>query len=222
MAGLVALALAALAVLEAARWVVLARRTRRLNCALHELRRPLQGMSLALGARAPNRNCALACLEQASGALEGLDLTINGARHSAPRTLARTALAEIVDSLERRWRFAPVEVEAPATSVALDADPVRLGAALDNLVSNALRHGRAPVRVRALTTSGTARLEVRDGGPGGQAVTRPGDPRHGHGLRVAGEIAAHHGGTVIGPGRTATGETVAALSLPALGRDPSS
>lgn len=222
MAGLVALVLAGLVVLEAARWVSIARRTRRLNCALHELRRPLQSISLALEARSPDRECARACLEQASAALERLDLAINDGRRSAPRALARTALAEVVDSLERRWRFAPVVVEASAPSVALDADPVGLGAALDNLVSNALRHGSAPVRVRALATSGTARLEVRDGGPGSPAATQRGDPRHGHGLRVAEEVAARHGGTVIGPGRTATGETVATLSLPALGRDRSS
>ncbi len=217
MAELLALLSAGLVVAECARAVAGSRRSRKLNRALHELRRPLQSMTLAIERPAPDLACAGACLEQARGALAGLDRAINGGER-APR-LVRTALAEIVGSLERRWRFADVRVEAADPNVQLVADPIGLGAALDNLVSNALSHGTGPVEVRALTAAGSARIEVRDGG----CAPRPpgeggGDPRRGHGLGIAAELARRHGGTVIPPRGAAGGGTVAALSLPTVAR----
>lgn len=48
----------------------------------------------------------------------------------------------------------------------LGADRVAIERALDNLISNALTHGAAPVRVRGLRESDSYRIEVDDHGPG--------------------------------------------------------
>lgn len=215
MGELLALLLAGIVVVEAARALAVARRSSRLNRGLHELRRPLQSLALVLGRAAPDLACARACLEQARGGLEELDAAINGRRKG--RVLTTTALAEIVGALERRWRWADVQVEAPDPDVMLAADPIGLGAALDNLVANALRHGDGPVQVRALSAAGAARFEVRDRGSREPVARAAPDPRHGHGLPVVAELAARHHGTLIPPRRSAGGATMAAISLPALG-----
>lgn len=216
--ALVLLALALIAV-ELARVLAGFRRAVRLNRALHELRRPLQSVSLSLEGASPDLRCAGACLEQARLALAELDAAINR-RRLTPR-LVRTAVGEIAAALEDRWHVTGVDVTATDPLRPLDADPARLGAALDNLVANAVEHGRGPVEVRALAAEGSVRFEVRDGGPapspaGSDLGGR--DPRHGHGLRVAGEVAAGHGGTLLPPRATASGGTVAAISLPAPAR----
>ena len=217
---LIAVLLAGLLTVEGARAAARSRRSRRLHRAMHELRRPLQSLALALSRRSPDVECARACLEQVDGALAGLDAAIAGRR--VERELAPTPLADVVDSLARRWRWAGVEVARPDGAVVLAADPVGLGAALDNLVANALDHGEGPVEVRALSSAGAARLEVRDrGGRRGGEGARGRDPRRGHGLAVAAELAARQGGALIPPGRGADGATVAGLSLPALGGDRS-
>ena len=156
--------LAALALVEVARALRDARRARRMNRAMHELRRPLQAIALSLETASPDLGGAAACLEQARGALRELDAIVNGAGEAPP--VSRAAVAEVLVALERRWRFADVEVERGGGAIEVDADPTRLAAALDNLVVNALRHGSGVVRVRAIVARGSVRFEVRDGGPG--------------------------------------------------------
>jgi signal transduction histidine kinase len=204
------LALAVIAV-ELGRMLAGFRRAIRLNRALHELRRPLQSITLSLEGAEPDLRCAGACLEQARVALDDLDAAVNRRRMSP--LLVRTAVGEVAAALEDRWRTRGVAVTASDPARTLDADPARLGAALDNLVANAVEHGRGQVEVRAMTASGSVRFEVRDEGEGSDA---PGasDPRRGHGLAVAHDVASSHGGTVLPPLSTAAG-TVAAISLPA-------
>lgn len=214
MAGVLLALLIGVAIIEVARVLAVGRRSVRLNRAMHELRRPLQSLSLALGGGSSALDCARASLEQVHGALAELEGAVNG--QEARRPLRAIALAEVVDSLERRWRWADVKVDSPDPDVVLTADPIGLGAALDNLVANALHHGQGPVEVRALTSARAARLEVRDGGSRCPDEPVVGDPRHGHGLPVAAAVAARHEGTLIPPSRHAGGGTVAALSLPAL------
>jgi signal transduction histidine kinase len=217
LAGLVIILLGAVALVEGGRLIRDARRARRLNLGMHELRRPLQAIALTLEARSPDLVGAEACLEQARRALRELDATVNGRR---PGSLTRQArIGEVVEALDRRWRFADVEVEGPVVDRDIEADFDRLGAALDNLVANALRHGTGIVRVRATADGRKARFEVRDDGPrgpgeGGAAV---GDPRHGHGLEVVAAVAATHGGTVSPARSAAGGGTLAAISLPVAG-----
>lgn len=227
-AAIVPLLVLAVAALEIARLIAAYRRAVRLNRALHELRRPLQSISLSIEGHAPDLACAHACLEQARGALEQLDATVN--RRALIRRPVRTALAQITDALEDRWRFAGVRVTGPAGDRTIDADPVALGAALDNLVANAIDHGGGGVDVCALVSPTAVRFEVRDGrrgaarsAGGGSAEPRPphtDDPRRGHGLAVAAAAAAEHGGSLVPLARPAGGGAVAALSLPAPADDP--
>ena len=57
-----------------------------------------------------------------------------------------------------------IEVVAPEASVLVD--PQILDHVVGNLVTNALRYGRAPVRVTAWEVSGSLRVAVEDSGPG--------------------------------------------------------
>ncbi len=161
-AAAVPLLLLAVAAVEIARVITAYRRALRLNRALHELRRPLQSISLSIEGHDPDLACAQACLEQARGALEALDAVVN--RRPLARRPVRTALTEITDALEDRWRFAGVRVTAPEGGRPIDADPVALGAALDNLVANAIEHGGGEVGVRALASPTAVRFEVREDG----------------------------------------------------------
>ena len=210
-----ALAIALLAVSVLASLVLAARGVRRVelgNRAMHELRRPLQSISLALAAPAPDVDCARACLDQAVGALEGLDAAVNGRRRS--RTASTTTLPQLIAALDRRWRHRGVRVLVPPIEGTLTADPLALGAALDNLVANSLDHGSGPVSVRAFASAGDARIEVRDGGPRRPGTPALADPRRGHGLEVAADAAANHGGSLtIAPAAGGEG-TIAALSIP--------
>jgi two-component system OmpR family sensor kinase len=105
------------------------------------------------------------------------------------------------------------------------ADPARVGQALENLLANALRHSPAgmPVEVTAAREAGEGRdwalLAVRDWGPGiaperlaglfERFAAGPGSQGLGLGLYLARGIAAAHGGTlgvesVLGEGATFT------------------
>jgi signal transduction histidine kinase len=211
--------IAAVALVEIARVLRDARRARRMNRAMHELRRPLQAIALGLESASPDLGGAGACLEQARGALRELDGIINGRADQA--IVRRARIADVLESLERRWSFADVAVERRCPEVEIDADVTRLGAALDNLVVNALRHGSGVVTVRVLTGGGNARFEVRDCGPapiaaGGRPVR---GPRHGHGLRVVADVAATHGGAATAARPAPGGGTLAAITLP-VSREP--
>lgn len=218
MAATLLLLLAAVTAVEAGRMLRDARRARRMNRAMHELRRPLQAIALSLESASPDLGGAGAYLGQARVALRELDAIVNGGRD--PRPVGRAPIADVLDALDHRWRFADVEVERGGGGVEIDADLTRLGAALDNLVVNALRHGSGVVHVRATTGGGHARFEVRDGGP--TDVTpdrgrRTRDPRRGHGLRVVADVAASHGGEATPARPVPGGGTLAAISLPLAG-----
>ena len=219
--GLILLGSAVIAV-EVARLIAGFRRAVRLNRALHELRRPLQSIALTIDDEHPDLVCAVACLEQARFALEELDAAVN--RRVLDRPRVRTAAASLAEGLADRWRFAGVSVSAPVGGRELEADPAAVGAALDNLVANAIEHGGGTVSVRALPSSGAVRFEVRDEGGADASASPPSlrspyrrapDPRRGHGLAIAAESASAGGGTLIPPLRVPSGGTVAAMSLPA-------
>ena len=119
------------------------------------------------------------------------------------------SLSQALSSASRRGRAAgfdvPIVVEAPQ-DVQIHADPVRLGQALDNLIDNAVRHGRPPVRLLGLVDGDTVRIRVSDSGPGVPRDLEPhlferfaiGGPAGatGLGLYLVREIARGHGGDV--------------------------
>jgi signal transduction histidine kinase len=203
---------------------------RRLNRALHELRRPLQALTLLDGAgtqEAPEGS-RRGLLELARCALEDLDHAVNGG--SPPKAARLVSCHELVLGCLERWR--PTAASAGGFKLYWDAgpawvegDPARMAQALDNLIANALEHGGPPLIVTGARVAGRLRITVANGGTrdvngNGSALVRrngdrPGersDPRRGHGTAVVSEVASAHDGRFA---LCRTGEgCVAALELP--------
>jgi signal transduction histidine kinase len=76
----------------------------------------------------------------------------------------RERLSEVV-AVAAGARADEVRVEIPDPSHAV-VDPEILDHIVSNLVTNALRYGRSPVRVTAATANGRLRVAVEDSGPG--------------------------------------------------------
>jgi signal transduction histidine kinase len=205
-----------------------ARRRAALNEALHEVRRPLQVLALS----APVAGTAAGELEgpvrMAAAALERLDRQINGGQTAAAvRTGVR--VGPLLDAAVERWRLRAaaagrsLELRCRCVEATVSGAPGELGAALDNLIANAVEHGGARVTVTAAPHGSMLRIAVQDSGRG---VQRPGGPRartglaariagtsrHGHGLRIVRRIAAEHGGSFSL--RVGAGATEAVLELP--------
>jgi signal transduction histidine kinase len=179
----------------------------RLWRAVHELRRPIQGLALAI--EQGRSEAAEACLGQARRALADLEDELDRApRGSLP---CPVALAALLADAERRWCGRVDAVPAPA-GAAVQADRVALERALDNLIANAVEHGSPPVRLRVLVERPWALIEVTDAGPA-PATAPGGGSRRGHGLRIAAAIAAEVGGELL-PLRIEASGTSAGLRLP--------
>ncbi|HCP78789.1 MAG: ATPase [Pusillimonas sp.] len=120
-------------------------------------------------------------------------------------------LTQWLDEQINAWETAGSEVRLltmPQTNVWIQADPVSLGRLIDNLVTNALNHGKPPVEVWLTLEAGTAFIHIRDYGPGiaieqrtealrpfsrlDKARTRTGSV--GLGLALSDAIARAHGG----------------------------
>lgn len=206
------------------------RRRAALNECLHELRRPLQVLSLTAGGEGVGGAAAgrvESSLRLAARAVEQLDREING---GGPGTvvLAPVLVEPLLRETLARWR-ARAELRggsvqlcwrAGAAVVAGDSD--RLEQALDNLLANAVEHGGPRIVIEARRRPAVVELSVVDSGV---ASRRPGPPRreravaglsgrrrHGHGLRVVRRIAAEHGGEF--ELRCGSGRTEALLRIP--------
>ncbi|NPC98338.1 PAS domain S-box protein [Nocardioides sp. zg-DK7169] len=103
----------------------------------------------------------------------------------------------------RAKRDPQAEVVLEGEDAAVLADPGRLTQAMDNLVTNALRHGRAPVRVHVTPRTETVEIAVTDAGGGVDPEMVPrlfgrfatGSAKGtGLGLHIVREIARAHGG----------------------------
>ena len=179
------------------------RRRSSLNEAMHELRRPLQGLALSLPDEGSKSGSAESCLRMAVAAVERLDREINGGTLEAP--ISAVSPRPAVEAAVGRWRGSAA---ALGRSLRLDwkaRDPIvqtraaELAQALDNLISNALVHGSGAVVVGVAERRDRLHLVVRDGGCAGEgrhrrqmlrAVRIGGRDRHGHGLRIVRRVAA--------------------------------
>lgn len=195
------------------------RRRRELNRALHELRRPLQALTLLedCGGPAPSGPVAArrGLIELVGLAAGELDRTVNGGR-AAPAHRPVSCHELVLASLERCRPVAPnpdgIRVFWDAGPAVIEGDPGRVAQALDNLLANALEHGGPPVVITGATVAGRLRITIANGAGNGDGPRGRRDPRRGHGLSVVSEIAeAHRGRFVVC--RTGSG-CVAALELP--------
>jgi signal transduction histidine kinase len=223
-----ALAFAAVAGAERLRW---RRRRTALNRALHELRRPLQALTLmsavrgapAAGTtdRSTRTSHAPDTLDTALAALADLDREVNGGASQAPaRPVSCRAM---VEGAIERWRGPAaaagraLELRWRAGAAIVLVDPIRIARAIDNLLANAIEHGGLNVAVDVSLGADGVRIRVLDPGGAGRDLSAgarraaDADPRRGHGLALVAATAAAHGGRFsLRTGRI----TVAELVLP--------
>jgi signal transduction histidine kinase len=218
---------ASLAVASGISTVRESRRRASLNQAMHELRRPLQVLALALPADPREEGACESSLRVATAALERLDREING-RPAAARPHP-VLLKPLVETAVRRWqgparlRGRGLRVSWWAANPEVIGDEFELAQALDNVLNNALDHGAGTVTVEVREREGRACLAVVDGG--GKKVRSSlhrdlrdrvgGRNRHGHGLRLVARTVRAHGG--IFRLRRSPGRTEARIELPLLG-----
>jgi len=184
------------------------RRRSALNAAMHELRRPLQALSLVLSSGPPATAPLEGSLEMAVAAVERLDREINGC--SLLSASRRFSVGSVVGPAVDRWRpiatdaGRPLRLACSGHDRELDGDPIALAQAVDNLISNALVHGRGAIALEVEADDRLLRLAVKDSGarradgldrtrlPGWDRLS--GRNRHGHGLGVVREAAAQFDG----------------------------
>ena len=188
---------------------------RRLNRALHELRRPLQALALTDGGDGDSGSSRDGLMELARSALDELDAEVNGtAPPSPPREVG---CRELVLAAIERWRPAAsgaggIKLYWDAGPAVVRCDPIQVSQALDNLIANAVEHGGPPLMVTGARVAGRVRITIANGvEPPGQNGNG-GDPRRGHGIEVVSEVARSHKGR-FALCRTGSG-CVAALEFP--------
>jgi C4-dicarboxylate-specific signal transduction histidine kinase len=208
------------------------RRRSALNEALHELRRPLQALSL-LSARPAGAGTALdGSVQMAAAALARLDREINGTGPIAEPPVAEVTLLAarpLLVAAVARWQGrvalcgGSLDLRWEAGEVRVQGDRWALAQTLDNLIVNAIEHGGPQVRVAAELAAGRLRIAVHDSGRASRPPERRETPaelvgrltgrrRRGHGLRVVRRTAAAHGGQLTL--RCSEAGTAAVLELP--------
>ncbi len=187
-------------------------KSRFLATASHDLRQPLQTLSLLNGTlrRLALDPTAASAVQQQDQAIEAMSRLLNalldisklesGAIHPDPSDFMVPALFE-----ELRVEFASIaaskglELAVDAAPLGAHSDRALVGQILRNLVSNAIKYTpRGRVELRALSRSGSVHIEVRDTGVGIASEHLPyiydefyqigsggGAPREGYGLGLS-------------------------------------
>jgi PAS domain S-box-containing protein len=134
-------------------------------------------------------------------------------------------IAQAVSSAARGRAVGEIVADVPA-GIVVRGDAGRIGQAVDNLVSNALEHGGAPVEVSAVREGEMVQIRVSDSGPGirddiaGRLFDRFATTRQrggtGLGLFIVRQLARAHGGDAWyePPERTDRHRPTFVLSLP--------
>jgi two-component system sensor histidine kinase CpxA len=200
-------------------------RERLLRDVSHELRSPLARMRLAIGlAQRPNADLR-AQLERLELEIERLDQLIGAlldvSRLEAGATSLRREPVDLAALLHGLLEDARFEAQAKGCRIdwrgpdalSVEADPHWLGAAVENVLRNAVRHAPAgsTIDVSLASGDGRPRIDIRDRGPGvpQSALTRifepfyrvdaprpAGDTGTGLGLAIAARVIRAHGGTI--------------------------
>ena len=208
--------------------------------ASHELRTPLALLrtELDLALRRPRSREELErALRSAADETQRLsrladDLLLIARADQGPLPIRREVCAAGELLAEAALRFANRagsmgrELRVEETDLHVDADPLRAGQALVNLVDNALTHGQGTVVLRAEQRAGLVELHVSDGGSGFppefrerafDRFSRADEARSGGGsglgLSIVELVAAAHGG-VVGLSDTSSGGADVWISLP--------
>ena len=203
----------------------------------HELKTPLaalrEGISLledgVTGALNPAQQEVAQILQQNAISLQGQIealLRFNAAAFEArelrrQRTPLLPLIEEQVDAQRLQWQAHGLRIRVEGEPLAITVDPVKLGTAVANLLSNAIRFSAqgGTIRFEVSGTPDTARIDIEDSGPGiaegdRDRVFEPffrgeRQPEHavkgtGIGLSIVQEYIAAHGGRVMllpgGPG----------------------
>ena len=210
----------------------------------HEFRTPLTSiignLDLALGDSAGLSTPTVRRIEVAQRNAERLLALVSDLLMSANSTVhvhpRRTDLASLVDA---SLGSAQAHAHASRVSLSMDLpaplwahiDPLRIGQALDNLVSNAIKYSPdgGTVHVSASTDQGRVLLHVEDDGMGmtaadaervftrffrSPAVREGSIPGAGLGLAITKEIVERHGGSISCRSRPGCGSTFT-VELPA-------
>lgn len=197
----------------------------------HDLRTPLT--KLRLGVEILREQTEPALVASMTRSVEEMDAIVGQFLAFARDGEGEAATAGDVVALVREIAAACAD-HGQAMTLALDATPVvhmqreALRRAIVNLIENAFRHGRAPVRLRTGTVMGWARIDVEDCGPGIASVdieavkqpfrragnARDGAPGSGLGLAIVERIARQNGGR-LELSRADTNGLRASLLLPA-------
>ena len=159
----------------------LARERRFVSDASHELRTPLAALrtELELALRRERGPVELrAAIRSAAEETERLsqladDLLVLARTEQGrlPVRRGRLAAAELLAGVRERYARRAADARRELESqvddgLEVSVDRLRAEQALGNLVENALRHGRGPIRLRALRHGSGVELHVRDDGPG--------------------------------------------------------
>ncbi|MCZ7686348.1 MAG: GAF domain-containing protein [Sandaracinaceae bacterium] len=212
----------------------IARRDEFLAMAAHELYTPLTSLSLAAAHLAQDMpetgQRSVDVVQRGARRLTRLvDEMLDVARASSGSLTLRRERADLVEIARRALAATRAAAAGAGSALALDApapvhgtwDTARIEQLVTNLVKNAINFGAGrPIEVRVTADDGTARVVVRDHGPGvaKEDLDRiferferasPGPPAGGLGLGlfIARGIAEAHGGAVHAssePGRGAT------------------
>ncbi|HEY2256171.1 MAG TPA: ATP-binding protein [Variovorax sp.] len=203
----------------------------------HELKTPLaalrEGVSLledgVTGALNPAQREVTQILQQNTIALQGQIealLRFNAAAFEArelrrQRTPLLPLIEEQVEAQRLQWQANGLTVRAEGEPIAVLVDPVKLGTAVANLLSNAIRFSQrgGTITVSVSSTADTAHIDIQDAGPGIAEGDRDRifepfyrgerQPQHsvkgtGIGLSIVQEYIAAHGGRITllpdGPG----------------------
>lgn len=212
-----------------------------LSDASHELRTPLALLrtELELALRRPRTHAeleealrsAVDDTERLTRLAEDLLLLARADQGRLPIRRERLEAAEVLHRVQQRFATRSrelgraISVEAPPTA-AVDADPLRVEQALENLITNALDHGDGSITLRAEPGIDGIALHVLDEGPGYDErfiarafdrFSRANNARSaggtGLGLAIVELIAHAHGGTARVANRPEGGSD-ASISLP--------
>ncbi len=196
------------------------RRRNAMNEAMHELRRPLQVLSLVLPDRLPGDAAVDSSLRLVADALDRLDRQIN--KEDAALVTVRLPARPLLEEAVLRWKGQAAAAGGGLTlrwaagEATVAVDPAGFAQAVDNLISNAIEHGGPTVTIEARTVGSLLAVSVRDSGRTGcgrgRRRRRSHGGRRGHGLRRVRRFATSHRGDF--ELRRETGGTVATIELP--------